>query len=963
MPAQKQICYVMPYTENFREERPRLCWEYMYGWIDGYGVCFDPVIQNGRTEVPLFCNGAPESVSEDQFYITSCREATLEFFPESVAGLFLCPDDGGESRRSMKERLQTPVGNYFYPVDFPVVSSGGDDPNWLLGEKSVLKRNGKQKLLYFELFSMLGYQVQEFPHKRLKIAADMLAELLALPRSDFDNTEDAGEFRLDCQCFGISRLFLQWTLRLLGEDPEQVSASDAAYLEAVKFYAEQNLESAVESLKNAFDILYQIRTKYIPLDLQIAEFPHAGILLPESGFFELEWPEGTRGIVNAHLNDVERNNYAASFELSGSDWCALQKQFPEMVKRVGKLWDQKKIDLTNGTWGLPYAFVSPMNLQYFQFRCGQEAFRSVFGRAPELYECQENSLTPQMPELLVHFGYKKAIHTAQNHGTPKYDDDPQIRWTSPSGSGVHALTASKPEQVKLGLNFFLDLPLQFLKYKDLKTVYSFNMMDLGYIPFRECLIRAARYAPLFGRFILASSLFNDGENLPAKTYTADDYKFSSDSFYRNYTNRNALSHFEQIFGFSAEWRALQMLWNDEIPEEKKIAQLLCTYEAHDCDRVQGQRPGEFYIRRINETSPNSRLELRDVLTRMRGELRTHLDSVYESAVPGKCETLFNPAEVVLPFAEVKNPEKYSGEVYRFCGRVYAAGTFAPLALGKSQQIKSAAVRSSEHGMCGGWTVEVQNDQIVVEKNGKRSVFAPVDFKSGAFQLQSAEYLTENGWLTARFVFLYPGSRMGALIMEGITTETADYIEWNLRYVCQEQFEEFCRWNDFLGLAFEYENTTAIRNFVPSMMNETKDERIITSSCLELVDRYSLLFPGVGNFRREDGKLYWLFHVASETVYERRMIVSFGSEMPALLSRGLQSGLIPAAGIPETFPSFMGENISLECRIEPGKWLISNMSDRRNTVQVSGNYAVFAMDGTEISDKVLLPWQIAILKEC
>jgi hypothetical protein len=133
--------------------------------------------------------------------------------------------------------------------------------------------------------------------------------------------------------------------------------------------------------------------------------------------------------------------------------------------------------------------------------------------------------------------------------------------------------------------------------------------------------------------------------------------------------------------------------------------------------------------------------------------------------------------------------------------------------------------------------------------------------------------------------------MGALIMEGITTETADYIEWNLRYVCQEQFEEFCRWNDFLGLAFEYENTTAIRNFVPSMMNETKDERIITSSCLELVDRYSLLFPGAGNFRREDSKLYWLFHVASETVYERRMIVSFGSEMPALLSRGLQSGLI------------------------------------------------------------------------
>ena len=55
-------------------------------------------------------------------------------------------------------------------------------------------------------------------------------------------------------------------------------------------------------------------------------------------------------------------------------------------------------------------------------------------------------------------------------------------------------------------------------------------------------------------------------------------------------------------------------------------------------------------------------------------------------------------------------------------------------------------------------------------------------------------------------------------------------------------------------------------------------------------------------------------------------------------------------------------ISLECWIVQRKWLISNVSDRRYMAKLTEYFSLLSMDGTEIEDRTLLPWQIAILKE-
>lgn len=960
----EKICYIVPKTEDFREERPRICWEHMYGWIDGYAVLFDPIIQKNFTSVPEFSNGIPQNIEADHFYITSTGLSSSEFLFPDLPGLFICPHSH-KLKISRKERLVTPHGKFFYPQDLPYENSSGNDENWKLGEKSVLFSKGDRHELYFEFFTMAGYMLAESPYKRLLTASEMLASIFQFDYSAEDRNVPAIDIRLDCQSYGLARLFMQWLFRLLKQDTEEVKTADHYYLEAVRQYHRKKYKEAAKELRRAFQCLYQLRIKYIALDFRFVEYPHAGILFRERGFFELEWPEGSRQIISALLHDAHACNYHVGFELGANCWAMLHEYYPGLLEFASKLWKQGNIELVNGTYSLPYAFVSPLLLQYWQFVLGHNIFRMLFNKIPDIYQCQENSFTPQMPELLVHFGYRGVIHASQNHGSPPYEETPAIRWESPAGTGIPALCCASSELIRKGVNFFWDIPLLLFKYRDKKAVNAFNFMDLSYIPLREFMIRIAKYAPVFGRFVKGSELFEEQKELPVRKYLSDDYHFSCDAFYHNYTNSNAISQYEHTFRLAYEWRVLQMLDSGNYLENQYVAMQLCSLEAHDV-RVQGQRPGEFYTKRTNETSPYSRETLSDLLARKRASLRQYFDEVYRKVVFEKSGQLFNPSELPLPFAEIKQTENYHGACFKFSNRCYASGDFPPLSIGKNADPSSnSAWRESIRIIKSGkWTIELIDDKVSVIYNKIKAVFSVTDHLNGDFHLRKALLRTNGFWLTVELFFDQLKGRMDSILLEGITTTSSDYIEWHLRYASSSNFIESARWDDYLALTFETGETTKLFNFVPNMLCETHEEKICSSGCLQMKDRsensFSLLFDGLGNFHRSKNNLNWLFHVANESVYERKMAISFGNNPPYLLGRALQSGLYPVNELPRQLPLLSNPCISIEHCIASGKWLISNVSEQRQRVKLPNGTHLTAMDDSILEPPELSPWQLAIL---
>ena len=261
----KRICAVFPFTENFREERPRICWEHMYGWLDGFGLLFDPVISANFDRIPLFSNGAPSEIDPDCFYLTVSGSASAEFCPPELPGLFIRPPHCGENAVSTKERISTPGGDWFYPAGFPYSMIEGSDPEWLIAGRSGVLRKNRRTEVGFEFFAMLGYTINEFPHDRLVRFADMLSRLMELP--ECENGKYDREFRLDCQSYGIARLMISWLLDLQKSSSSQLVDADKYFLSAVK-------GGGVDDLKRAFEILAEIRRQQIPIDIRIAEYPH-----------------------------------------------------------------------------------------------------------------------------------------------------------------------------------------------------------------------------------------------------------------------------------------------------------------------------------------------------------------------------------------------------------------------------------------------------------------------------------------------------------------------------------------------------------------------------------------------------------------------------------------------------------------------------------------------------------------
>ena len=202
------------------------------------------------------------------------------------------------------------------------------------------------------------------------------------------------------------------------------------------------------------------------------------------------------------------------------------------------------------------------------------------------------------------------------------------------------------------------------------------------------------------------------------------------------------------------------------------------------------------------------------------------------------------------------------------------------------------------------------------------------------------------------------------MLEGITSSESDYIFWHLRYAAPGNFKEDARWEDYLALSFDFPGDGCISNFVPNMLCRTEEKKICSSSCLKLENAEtscSLLFAGVGNFRRTQDKLDWLFHVADESVFERDIVFSFGSQQPALLARELFTGLLPLDNLPENLPVLNDPEISVECRIAENKWLLSNVSDQFKNIVLPEGAEMFASDGSKLSPAVLAPWQLGVLQ--
>lgn len=975
----KRLRYILPATDNLREVRPVICWEHMYGWIDGYALLFDPEVWAHTQTLPEWENGWNRRSTAGDFIITSCAQASALFPDLTRPGIYVRPAGLPailqSGRVSEKETLTTPVGTMPYPFAYLYDVYDGPAGRWELGERPAVRKTGRTVAVAFEFFAMVGSFRSEIPEDTYLSGASLLGELLSesgvarrAPARKVDR-----DLRLDFQAYGLNRFMMQWLLDLKGRSRSDVGPADASFRQAMTACLAGRHAEARRELGRAFERLAELRRILSPMDLVFLEHPHIGILFEDKGFFEFEWPQGTRDMLWSYIEQVRTRGYKVHLEAGADSWRNMATRYPRLIENLASLWKQGRIELTNGTHSLPYALLSPLSLQYRQFQVGSETFASVFGKRPEVYQCQENSFTPQMPELLRHFGYRQALHIVQNRGSMPAESTPFITWTSPAGHGLRALTTPYPALARKGTNFFMDLPLVHHELGAREPSMNYmNFQDIGYVPFRMHMIRAHHYAPVWGRFALDSERQAESADAPApaRTYMADDYRLSEKFFYPHESNVNPFSHMERIFTLSGRLRQLRTAGANH-PRRKRLygildrcSDLLCLLESHDCCYCMDYRRGEFYAGNAYQVSPYSRDPLTNEVAKMAGTAEAALEeaaALIQSRTPAK--KLFNASEVPLAFARVR------GDAGHALGPFPSFAARAP----RNRTAKAGACRLPFDN--GYWRVEVDRaGQLCLTYQGQTIRGRPVDRKLGHFDHVATRAERRGGLLFVNLQYRRRDREIQTVDLDLVLAETGDYVEIGVAYAPRTDFDVAPKWGDFLALEWTIDAALSrVWRFNPNVRSETQEVRTASPYYLGMETaknaQVSLMNEGamLYELERERGVVRWLFHVQGESVQSRRMGVVFGRSEVFQLARAWSQGVCTAEPeLPQLLTHTDWRGVSVEDWVAPGSLLVSNLEDREHTLQIPRGSVrrVRNLLGTSIIRKGLMtlkPMELAIVK--
>ena len=721
----------MPHWHEVRERG--VCFENLYDTLYGYSYCFDPYLLAALGDVPALIQEAAlrERLAKFDLLLSPERQVTAALFPAWPAdkpalwadpppelAATLCAGATADWVQALREKLvfaegqplfflsqrllSTPMGFWaFQPqADDRVLGRVGERPFWLVrGNAAYGSVNNPFRLNYLH-YSMATQGA--FVTNLIRTVFTLLGRD---PQSVPLLGADVADLRRDFHAFGACLALLEYGLLEGGYDPAELCAAHAPLLTAARAFVAGSAEFARAGLQTAFTALYEIRRRHFPFVRGCIDIPHAGILAADGGLAELEWPEYTRTFLSYMADLAESLGYRFSLEYNVGGLVETARRHPEIIARLGRLWLAGKIDFVNGSWAGPLQQYSDIDLAAREFELGQEALEKLFGRRCESYACQEFSFLPSFPGLLRDFGYTRVAHITQNRGQVPETQHNHLNWRGKDGRTIPAVGHHTLDLVKRGVNFYIEWPTLFRGAQKLgiPRLDSPCMQDQAQVYLREEVVRAERYAPLFGEHVTLPDVLPHGleADLPAETFSWDEYSWEQPC--NGPICYHWISVFEQVLRYARRTaRAETLAAAAGIPAQDRLRpawEWVLYLESHDNELVPHGSAGDFYSRNyldyygpvfdpatayfgtlMQAKSPGIEALLGEVETAALARLGL---TAVSGGKPGRRVLLFNPFPQPLapggwfPWAGADFRAAGDGcELRSFNGRCYWSGTLA-----------------------------------------------------------------------------------------------------------------------------------------------------------------------------------------------------------------------------------------------------------------------------------------------
>ncbi|MBU4211601.1 MAG: hypothetical protein KKD33_03345 [Verrucomicrobia bacterium] len=626
-----KLAFVMQDMPHWHEYRNKdLCFEYLYEALSGYSFSFDPYLLTALGEVPSLVEKNDFLARLEDFgAVVSPQRALTEAlharWPENKPALWVdppaaiaaipCKSRNPDWVLGMHEKIVfTPNpgpaflrGHDYYcrrgfwafepgPGDI-VIGWVGERPIWM-----VSNRRGYGSIN--NLFRLSGQTL--LAESAAAFITAYVRALLAVLGRPFESVPPLNgkpeNVRRDFHAFGACLALLAFGMREAGHDPDELRGSFAPIMQGAQAAVAGRERDAREALREAFGFLHATRQRHFPFERGCIDVPHAGVIGPDGGIAELEWPELTRNYLADMCAMAEAWGYRWSMEYNTGSLVQTARRHPEIIRRLGRLWRANKIDLVNGSWSGPLQQYTDIELAAREFEIGQDAMQKLFGRRCETYAAQEFSLMPSFPGLLRDFGFKRAAHLAQNRGRAPASKHNRFNWRGKDGRVIAALGQHPLDLTNRGVNFYLEWPTMFMGClkQGLTRLDSLALQDQSRLFFREEMVRAEQYAPVLGRHVTIPDVLPDGPDadLPVESFMFDEYTFEMHC--NGPICYQWISIFEKVLAY-AHWatRVEQLAAAAALDSSADLAPVwewILYLEAHDTELVPKGTAGDFYSR-------------------------------------------------------------------------------------------------------------------------------------------------------------------------------------------------------------------------------------------------------------------------------------------------------------------------------------------------------------------------------
>ena len=287
------------------------------------------------------------------------------------------------------------------------------------------------------------------------------------------------------------------------------SGLQSAVLSAAEAATRGDLQAAKNRLRTAFDRLHDAReyAYSYPATVNLID-----ITLLASGMFE----EGFR----AELVEQSPKNLLVSAEVldkaAGDD--------PALLELLRAAIGEGRVEVIGGHWREgPAPLLPPEALRADVLR-GLAAYRRLLGEPPTCFARRRFGLTPAMPQILKHLGFRGALHFTLNDGRFPTDKG-AWQWEGLDGSSLAALGQIPLDAGRAAP--FLRLPE--LLGDEMRTSSSPVMVFAHWPGKAACwyhdLRRIAAYGPVLGAFCTVSKYLSEAElGMRHRRHSADAYR-------------------------------------------------------------------------------------------------------------------------------------------------------------------------------------------------------------------------------------------------------------------------------------------------------------------------------------------------------------------------------------------------------------------------------------------------------